>query len=116
MSESRAESAAVPIWEVVEDNRLGNFRRFVFQPYGQPLMQVPDEIHKCVAFLGAKTKSGSIQPLGTVFFVGESIEGTNTGIVYAVTARHVVEAIRNQSIDNSTYFRLNTRTGLLLKN
>jgi hypothetical protein len=94
---------------VTEDNRLAGVRRLVFHPRGVPLVQIPDTLRKCVAFLACKRKSG-MQERGTVFFVGESLnKGTEEIAGYAVTAAHVIERIKELGIDDNTYFRMDNR-------
>jgi hypothetical protein len=72
-------------------------------------MQVPDEVRKCVAFLGCLRNSGHAI-YGTAFFVGYPLEGIdNFMATYVVTARHVIDAIKERAVDGNTYLRLNTR-------
>ena len=81
----------------------------IFHPRDTPLMQIPDEVRKCVAFLACKKKSG-MEERGTVFFVSEEIgEDPDGYISYAVTARHVIQRISDLGIDGKTYFRMNDR-------
>jgi hypothetical protein len=56
-------------------------------------MKVPDEIRKCVAFIGQRNQiDESFTYRGTCFFVGITYpDGFKTG--YAVTAKHVIENI-----------------------
>lgn len=69
-------------------------------------MQVPDEVRKCVVFLCCQTPK-QMQLLGTAFFVGESIESTGQSFFFLVTAKHIIEAIRRNSIDRKVYVRIN---------
>src|SRR6516165_1353971 len=53
-------------------------------------MRVPDEIRKCVVFLGTVNDQGIFRPLGTGFFVTiPSAAQATTMYVYLVTAKHV---------------------------
>jgi hypothetical protein len=84
-------------------------------------VQIPPNIIKCVVFLGTRLRS-EIQYIGTAFLVGYELEERDHGATecYAVTARHVIEAMNGRdlvnggpskcaSIDNCSHFRLNTR-------
>jgi hypothetical protein len=90
--------------------RLGGVSCCLFVVSEEELMQIPDEILKCVAFLACKRNSGYVSG-GTVFFVGYP-NTADDGVVapYAVTARHVIEEIGNRG-DGNAYCRLNTRQG-----
>lgn len=72
-------------------------------------MRVPDEVRKCVAFIGADF--GRARPLvGTCSFLGLGDESWYYN--YAVTAAHVIEGIRDAPGSNGmVYLRLNTREG-----
>ena len=73
-------------------------------------MAIPDEVRKCVAYLGCKTADGLIHLAGTVFFLAIAIPpGTAGGYGYAVTAKHVIDAIKENSTDGKVYVRLNLR-------
>jgi hypothetical protein len=95
------------IRKVQWDYRLGGNPRLVFVT-DEELMQIPNEIRKCVAFLACKRNSG-YKTGGTVFFVGYPLAGIkDTFLVYAITARHVIEEISKRS-DGNVYCRLNTK-------
>jgi len=59
-------------------------------------MNIPDEIRKCVVFVGYKNVDGVHCFAGTAFFVGRSIEGTDKGFIYLITAKHVIDGIRDK--------------------
>jgi hypothetical protein len=71
-------------------------------------MQIPDDIMKCVAFLGCQNK-GDFAPKGTAFFVSHRI--SDCKYFYLATARHVIEGIRERSEDGNVYIRMNFKTG-----
>lgn len=74
-------------------------------------MIVPDDIRKCVAFLGHQMPNGQFQLFGSVFWIGEERKDSKKiELVYAVTARHVVDAIR-QTGAQEVWFRVNRRGG-----
>jgi hypothetical protein len=90
------------------DYRLGGIPRLVIAS-DEELMQIPDEIRKCVAFLACKRNSG-YKIGGTVFFVGcpfVDIEGSL--VTYAVTAKHNIEEIKEHGNDGNVYCRLNSQ-------
>ncbi len=90
------------------DYRIGNVPRHYLRFDENPLMQVPDEVRKCVAFLICKHK-GSYHPAGTAFLVGTPMKiAPEHGFVYMVTAKHVIDGIRDDSDDQRVYIRLNT--------
>jgi hypothetical protein len=61
-----------------------------FSRRGLADMNVPDEIRKCVLFLGTKT-DGRFSPRATAFLVAYEEHGIRTG--FLVTAQHVVSGI-----------------------
>ena len=72
-------------------------------------MNVPDEVRKCVAFLVYKDSNG-MKLAGTAFLVGISSSDPDFPQLvfsYAVTAKHVIDAIRENSADGKVYFRMN---------
>jgi hypothetical protein len=70
-------------------------------------MQIPDEIRKCVAFVGRR-KGDEDKIVGTGFFVGVPIEGSNYPALFFVTARHVVDSANKVG---EIYLRVNKRDG-----
>ena len=89
------------------DYRLGGVPRLV-RATDEELMQIPDAIRKCVAFLALKRNSG-YKIKGTVFFVGYPLDDVDSAVVYAITARHVIEEINKHGNDGKVYCRMNTR-------
>jgi hypothetical protein len=70
-------------------------------------MRVPDQIKKCVAFIGCKPiESSSELFIGTVFF----LEGNDTTGRCIITARHVIEVFKKNLADY-VRLRLNTKAG-----
>jgi hypothetical protein len=76
-------------------------------------MPVPDEIRRCVAFLGYEIPGGRVEPVGTAFFLGRAAEGTGRADTYAVTAKGLVEGIRAGLLGGAqkVYLRLNYKGG-----
>lgn len=73
-------------------------------------MQIPDEILKCVAFAESQAADGWVLR-GTVFFVSESLPPTDRSISWLVTAAHVYNRIKTESIDGRIWIRVNTKNG-----
>jgi hypothetical protein len=81
-------------------------------------MYVPDEVRKSVVFLGYKNMDGMYEFAGTGFFVSRIIgkEGPTfipsqgRGFSYLVTAKHVIDGIRDKNAD-MVGVRVNFRDG-----
>lgn len=74
-------------------------------------MTIPPEIKKCVAFLGFNSQNG-FKLAGTVFFVSLPMDGVDgKQFIYLITAKHVIDKIREYSSDNKVCIRINNRTG-----
>jgi hypothetical protein len=71
-------------------------------------MTIPDEIRKCVGFVGFQMADGSTRLAGTVFFVSRDVPSTDRVFVYAVTAKHVIKKIKDKGLD-AVLFRLNLK-------
>ena len=71
-------------------------------------MLVPDEVRKCVAFIGCNTANG-MKLFGTAFLTGFDLGDTGRIFTYLVTARHVIDAINEKTVDRKVYVRLNFR-------
>lgn len=89
------------------DLRIAGYPRWRLADPENALVNIDDEIRKCVAFLQYQTASG-LQLAGTAFFISV-IENGDT-FPYAVTAKHVIEKIRKKGIDGQVYFRMNNRS------
>ncbi len=72
----------------------------------------PDELLKCVAFVGYKNGNGTYQLAGSGFWVSrpgpEDIRDVYRP-AYFVTAKHVVEKIQKESSDAQVWLRVNTK-------
>lgn len=73
-------------------------------------MVVNTEIRKCVVFIGYMMANDSFELAGSAFYIGRRVGTTDKYISYLVTARHVIDKIRNLGIDQIT-LRLNTEDG-----
>jgi hypothetical protein len=92
---------------LIEDRRVGGNLRLQLTE-APSLVQIPDEIRKCVAFVGVETASGNPVVLGTLFLVSVKI-GADAFMTYGVTAAHVIDALRSHSPDGTAIIRLNNR-------
>src|SRR2546421_259279 len=74
-------------------------------------MVIPDDIRKCVAFIGLEMHDGSSRLLGSIFFLGKNKEGEPSATrMWAVTAKHVIDEIRKTGVTDA-YLRLNKKDG-----
>jgi len=74
-------------------------------------MQIPDEIRKCTSFACFKDKEGRINLGGTVFWVIVSPKEVDYHFGYLVTAKHVIENIKEKSVDGRVLIRINVKEG-----
>jgi hypothetical protein len=76
-------------------------------------MLVPDEMRKCVAYVGYRMADGQTRLSGSAFFLGRHLAPDLTSIMfgYVVTARHLIDGIRDKGIA-SALLRVNSETGL----
>ena len=74
-------------------------------------MIVPEEIRKCVAFVGCR-KGVTPSLAGTAFFLARQADVPEPvfGFIYIVTAKHIIDYIRNQGCDK-VLLRLNFTSG-----
>ena len=74
-------------------------------------MRVPDIVREAVGFIGYEDKrNGEIVPIGSFFFLGHDPNPGETisPKVYAVTARHVIDALRRRGVEDAI-LRLNPK-------
>src|SRR3954471_6027824 len=71
-------------------------------------MRVPDEIRKCVVFLGYEHPRMGKVLNGTAFLVGIGKDGC--AFEYLVTAAHVIEGVRDKGV-NRVFVRANEMSG-----
>ena len=69
-------------------------------------MLVPDEVRKSVVFVCFRGHTG-IQLAGTAFFVAVKRDEIDSWFVYVVTAKHVLDGIKKESVDGKIYLRVN---------
>lgn len=73
-------------------------------------MIVPNEVRKCVVFIGYRMADGSMRMAGSGFFLGKEAEGGRAEQVFLVTAKHVIDGIRRLGIDK-VHVRANLKSG-----
>jgi hypothetical protein len=71
-------------------------------------MKVQENIKKCVAFVALQMADGTIRLVGTVFFIVRDKQKHNYS--YAVTAKHVIEGIKNKGLEK-VFLRMNLKDG-----
>ena len=71
-------------------------------------MRIPDEVRKCVAFVGCNTEKG-MRWGGTAFFVGVPTSRAGVQVHYLVTAKHVIQKIAEEGSDHQVYLRINKK-------
>lgn len=77
-------------------------------------MIVPDEIRKCVVFVGYRLPNGEMSLQGTAFFTIRQIDitGFDVGFVHLVTAAHVIQNIsKKDNFDGAILLRANMKDG-----
>lgn len=94
----------------LEDTRIGGRTRYILTE--KPLMFIPDEMRKCVAYVGYEMADGTTRMVGSAFFVGRQFDPNIPQIMfgYVVTARHLLEKIRDKGL-TSVLLRVNTPVG-----
>ena len=95
--------------QLYQDKQLGGITRYYMARKEDTIMRVPDMILSCVAFVCYKMASGELRFAGTAFFVGIPSQD-NMSFIHTVTARHVIDDVRNKGLDK-VYLRLNSRAG-----
>jgi hypothetical protein len=60
-------------------------------------MRIPEEVLKCVAFIGIRMADGSFRARGTVFYLGDPA-GNTLKYTSCVTAKHVIQKIKDGSV------------------
>jgi hypothetical protein len=93
------------------DNRIASDPRNILLSLGEevkPLVRVPDELMKCVVFLGYK-KHGIFSAHGTGFYLYK-LGAKDWSFLYLVTAKHVIDGIRTKG-DGRVVIRYNTKEG-----
>jgi hypothetical protein len=94
------------MWQI--DHRIGGDWHYTWRK--TPLMMIPDRVRKCVAFIGYEDPEKRKQLIGTAFFLSRPIGDTGYGFTYIVTAKHIIDKIRDLGCA-TVWLRLNDRKG-----
>jgi hypothetical protein len=74
-------------------------------------MLIPDEMRKCVLFIGYRLANGSYRYAGSAFWITRPFApDLSENFAYLVTAKHVINLIRDKGLDGA-YLRVNRRDG-----
>ena len=94
------------------DFRIGGRPKFILASEPPELMFIPDEIRKCVVYIGYRLSNGEFSPQGTAFLVARPIEDTEYSFSYLVTAAHLIQGIGSkESFDGKILLRANFADG-----
>lgn len=96
--------------KLIIDYRIGGIPQYYIGKDTGELMKVPPEVKKCVAFICCNTEKG-VELAGTAFFLSVPFHGPEGVFVYLVTAKHIVEKMRQKSLDQLIYVRVNKKNG-----
>lgn len=73
-------------------------------------MIVPDEVRKCVVFIGYSMADGEKVFVGSGFFIGRKIVGEIANEIFLITAKHVIKKIKDFGLDQ-VFLRVNLKDG-----
>jgi hypothetical protein len=94
------------------DFRVGGKPKFILAKEPPKLMFIPDEVRKCVVYVGYRSPDGEMSLSGTGFLVARAIENTSRAFYYIVTAAHVIQGISSkENFDGNILFRVNFKDG-----
>jgi hypothetical protein len=96
----------------VADRRLANTVSWHLNPPPNFNMRIPDEVRKCVVYLGSESGNGSppqnIKYGGTGFFIGVGAKKVpDASFMFLVTAKHVADALKGKTV----WVRVNRKNG-----
>lgn len=74
----------------VIDRRVYGRVRYHLLPEGESLVRVPDNVRKCVVFIGVELPAGGFRRLGTGFLLSVNLGDTGQFFPYLVTAAHIL--------------------------
>lgn len=97
---------------LVLDRRCGGEKRYILVSEGESLMVIPDEMRKCVVFVGYRKPSDqSVVLCGSAFWiVRPRPHFPEENIAYMITAGHIVKGITNKNI-STIILRINYADG-----
>ncbi len=96
------------------DRRIGGYTKYILTDKVIPLMLIPNEVRKCVVFVGIKTHDGKYLETGTAFFLTRYAAEYSPGFTYLVTAKHVLDEIAKINIQKpiEIWLRIKFRDGM----
>jgi hypothetical protein len=105
--------------ELLTDGRIYGQPKYYLGRRGDTLMQVPDEVRKCVVFIGYKESNvlENITYGATAFFISQAVDshysppGENLSFGFLITAKHNLLRVIEKSIDGKIYIRINLKKG-----
>jgi len=108
---SRTSIARLPATlRMLVDRRIGGSVSYLLTDE-EAQMQVPDEIRKCVGYVGVVTSPGSAPVPGGTFFLVSVPVGPHRAFLYAVTAAHVIDGVERDGRDLNVHLLVNLWTG-----
>jgi hypothetical protein len=98
--------------QLYSDIRIGGRPKFILAHEPPTIMVIPDEIRKCVAYVGLNLPNGEVKIGGTAFVVRRNVTGTEVSFYYIITAAHSIKSIKNfKQFDGKVVLRVNTNDG-----
>jgi hypothetical protein len=95
------------------DERIAGLPHLSYLPKGESLAYFPNELLKCVVFIGYKNEKDEYKFMGSGFWVVRSVPDDLTNDwrpVYLVTAAHVIMDIKNKTGGDKVWLRINTKS------
>jgi hypothetical protein len=97
--------------QLFTDDRIGGKPRYILDNEAPDLMHIPDEIRKCVVFIGNRGVDGEMEFRGTAFLAGRLVEDIGSWI-HLVTAAHIIRGMTTLPyFDGKVLLRVNDREG-----
>src|SRR6266849_1958556 len=86
--------------ELLLDRRCGGERRYILADNKEALMIIPDEMRKCVVFVGYRRASDQTMILGgSAFWIVRPMpDFPDQNLAYLVTAAHIIKKIADKSV------------------
>jgi hypothetical protein len=99
--------------QLYPDFRVGGKPKFILASEPPKLMFIPDEVRKCVVYIGYRLSSGEMSLQGTAFEVSRPVEGVEgRSYHYLITTAHVIKGISSkENFDGKILLRVNLNTG-----
>ncbi len=96
---------------LILDKRVGGDEHYVFAEQEDELMFIPEDILKCVVFVGYRLADKSYRLGGSAFWVVRPMApDLSENFSYLVTAEHVIQKIQDKGLEH-IYLRVNLKSG-----